>query len=193
MGSNASKPYQAQLIQQHGFLVPETLVTNDPDLVRAFQETHGRVIYKSTSGLRSIVTEMGDAELERLEAIRACPVQFQAYVPGFDVRVHVVGDEVFATRIDSPGTDYRYADHGQGGTKLEAFELRNELGERCRALSRGIGLAFTGIDLRITPDGAVYCFEVNPSPAYSYYESHTGQPISLALARYLNTPEFTAA
>jgi hypothetical protein len=31
----------------------------------------------------------------------------------------------------------------------------------------------------------VYCFEVNPSPAYSYYESHTGQPISAALARYL--------
>src|SRR4029079_18734302 len=34
MGSNFSKPYQAQLIKRYGFEVPETLITNDPDLVR---------------------------------------------------------------------------------------------------------------------------------------------------------------
>ena len=104
MGSNASKPYQSMLIRRHKFLVPETLVTNDPAAVREFFADHDRVIYKSSSGLRSIVSEMVDTDLERLEELRACPVQFQAYVPGFDVRVHVVGDEVIATRIDSPGT-----------------------------------------------------------------------------------------
>jgi hypothetical protein len=31
----------------------------------------------------------------------------------------------------------------------------------------------------------VICFEVNPSPGFSYYEGHTGQPISAAIARYL--------
>src|SRR5262249_18278277 len=36
MGSNSSKPYQAQLIQQDGFHVPETLITTDPEAVRAF-------------------------------------------------------------------------------------------------------------------------------------------------------------
>lgn len=117
MGSNASKPYQAQLIRRYGFLVPETLVTNDPELVRAFRARHGRIVYKSISGLRSIVTEFGEDDLDRLGALRACPVQFQAYVSGFDVRVHVVGDEVIATRIDSDGTDYRYADHGEGGAR----------------------------------------------------------------------------
>ncbi len=185
MGSNASKPYQAQVIRRSGFLVPETLVTNDPELVRDFRAKHGRIVYKSISGLRSIVTEFGEDDLDRLEALRACPVQFQAYVPGFDVRVHVVGDEVIATRIDSHGTDYRYADHGDGGTALEPFDLPGDLADRCRRLGQGLGLAFSGIDLRIMADGAVYCFEVNPSPAFSYYESHTGQPISLALARYL--------
>ena len=43
MGSNFSKPYQSQLIQAHGFAVPETLVTNEPDLVRAFAAEHGRL------------------------------------------------------------------------------------------------------------------------------------------------------
>ena len=185
MGSNGSKPYQAQLIRRHGLRVPETLVTNDPDAVRAFCARHGRVIYKSVSGVRSIVTEVGAADLARLEAIRACPVQFQAYVAGFDVRVHTIGDETFATRIDSPGTDYRYAGHGDEGTRLEPYALPDGLANRCRALADDLGLAFAGIDLRIGPAGEVTCFEVNPSPAYSYYEAHTGQPISQAVARYL--------
>jgi glutathione synthase/RimK-type ligase-like ATP-grasp enzyme len=57
----------------------------------------------------------------------------------------------------------------------------------CVNLAAGLGLAFAGIDLKITPDHAgVYCFEVNPSPAFSYYESQTGQPISRAVADYLS-------
>ena len=185
MGSNGSKPYQAQLVQRFGFMVPETLVTNDPALVAGFRRRHGRVVYKSVSATRSVVHELGAADLERLDAIRACPVQFQEYVPGFDVRVHVVGDDVIATRVDSPAVDYRYAEHGQDGTRLTPFDLPADLADRCRTLTAGLGLAFSGIDLRFTPGGDVVCFEVNPSPAYSYYEYETGQPISLALARYL--------
>lgn len=185
MGSNGSKPYQAQAIRRHGFHIPPTLVTNDPEQARDFRARHGRVIYKSLSGVRSIVTEVTDADVARLESIRACPVQFQAYVPGFDVRVHTIGEEAFATRIDSPGTDYRYTGHGKDGTRLEPYDLPVALADRCLALAADLGLDFAGIDLRIAPGGDVFCFEVNPSPAYSYYEAHTGQPISLALARYL--------
>jgi hypothetical protein len=52
-----------------------------------------------------------------------------------------------------------------------------------------LGLVFAGIDLKITPDDRVFCFEVNPSPAYSYYENHTGQAISSAVAYCLMHPE----
>jgi glutathione synthase/RimK-type ligase-like ATP-grasp enzyme len=47
-------------------------------------------------------------------------------------------------------------------------------------------LLFTGIDLKLTPDGEYYCFEVNPSPGFVYYERYTGQPISAALADLLH-------
>ncbi len=53
------------------------------------------------------------------------------------------------------------------------------------ALTEGLGLTLAGIDLRIGPDGAATCFEVNPSPAYSYYQGNTGQPIASSLARVL--------
>ena len=46
--------------------------------------------------------------------------------------------------------------------------------------------AVAGIDLKLAPDGRVVCLEVNPSPVFSYYELHTGQPIAAAIARLLD-------
>src|SRR5437899_2630061 len=96
-------------MMRHGFEVPDTLITNDPDLVNEFRARYGRIIYKSMSGVRSIVQVFGDDDLKRLQNIRWCPTQFQAFVEGTDVRVHVVGEQVFATGICSEATDYRYA------------------------------------------------------------------------------------
>lgn len=186
MGSNSSKPYQAQLICRYGFEVPETLITNDPQQVLAFRDRHKRIIYKSISGVRSIVQTFEDGDLTRLAALRWCPTQFQQYVEGFDVRVHVVGEAVFATKIASNATDYRYAASQAGeAAELTATELPDAVAQACVRLSAGLGLAFAGIDLKFSPDGRVFCFEVNPSPGYSYFEANSGQPIGRAVADYL--------
>ena len=184
-GSNGSKPYQAQLIAAYGLRVPDTLITNDPAEVLAFRRAHGSIIYKSMSGVRSIVKTLDDDDLARLDDIGWCPVQFQELVTGYDVRVHVVGEDTYATEIVSNAVDYRYAARSSGSTALRAIELDGRLAERCVALTAGLGLVFAGIDLRIGPDGVATCFEVNPSPAYSYYQANTGQPIATSLARVL--------
>ena len=184
--SNGSKPYQAQLIRDHGFSIPDTLITNDPASVKEFHARHGRIVFKSMSGVRSIVRELTDEDYPRLPTIRWCPVQFQELVPGTDVRVHVVGTDVFATRVLSDGIDYRYATRDGLSTDLEETVLPAGTASRCVALAEALGLPFAGIDLRISESGRIVCFEVNPSPAYSYYESHTGQPISAAVARFLS-------
>jgi len=184
-GSNGAKPYQAQLIAAYGLRVPETLITNDPADVLAFRRDHGEIIYKSMSGVRSIVKRFDEDDLARLDDIRWCPVQFQALIPGDDMRVHVVGRDVHATRIVSDATDYRYARQSGGSAELCAAEIDDDLAERCIALTAGLGLELAGVDLRISPDGVATCFEVNPSPSYSYYQAHTGQPIAASLARLL--------
>jgi hypothetical protein len=184
-GSNASKPYQAQLIAQH-FAVPETLITSDPNEVIAFREAHGRLVYKSISGARSIVKELRDEDLARLDRLRWCPAQFQQRIPGLDMRVHTLADgQVFATAIHSGADDWRYSNREAQQAELREHTLDAELSARCLALAASLGLDFAGIDLRITPDGKAYCFEVNPSPAYSAFEAATAQPIALALASYL--------
>ncbi|MFZ0685865.1 MAG: ATP-grasp domain-containing protein [Terriglobales bacterium] len=194
MASNSSKPYQSQLIREHGFQIPEILVTTEPELVRAFRAKHGQVIYKSISAVRSIVQELSDEDEQRLERIRWCPTQFQAFVEGTNVRVHTVGSELFATAIRSEATDYRYAARQAGEpAELREVTLSAELTAKCLRLSQSLGLEFAGIDLKITPEDEVYCFEVNPCPAYSYYEANTGQPISAAVARHLASAPKRAA
>ena len=153
--------------------------------MRAFRARHGRVVYKSLSGVRSVVRTLEGADLERLDRIRWCPTQFQAFVEGTNVRVHVIGGQVFATAIETRATDYRYAEREGGPAELRATELPGELAARCVGMARGLGLDFAGVDLKLAPDGRAYCFEVNPSPAFSYYEANTGQPIAQAVARYL--------
>jgi glutathione synthase/RimK-type ligase-like ATP-grasp enzyme len=101
-------------------------------------------------------------------------------------RARLLGSEVFATRITSTAADYRYASREGGETRLEACELPGELADACRRIARELDLPFAGIDLRIAESSnEVWCFEANPCPGFSYYESHTGQPIAAAVARYL--------
>jgi hypothetical protein len=193
MTSNGSKPYQSRIIQAHGFAIPDTLLTTDPDAVREFWLRNGTVIYKSTSGVRSIVSRLTAENAERLSHLHWCPTQFQQYIPGHDYRVHVVGDETFASEIVSDADDYRYA--GRKGLKVElrAWPIPPELAERCCSLARTLALPFAGIDLRYHPAGEWFCFEVNPSPAFSYYQEATGQPIAAALARLLVARDDAAA
>ena len=180
--SNHSKPYQGVLLAAAGLLVPDTLVTSDRAAARRFLARHGRVVYKSISGLRSIVTAVERAD--DLDRIGHGPVQLQEWVPGLDVRVHVVGSKWFATSVESDATDYRY----DGDVVMAPFELPPALGAALVDVAAAMGLLVAGVDLRLTPDEQWRCFEVNPSPGFSFYEDHTGQSIAAAIAGLLGAP-----
>jgi RimK-like ATP-grasp domain len=185
MASNNSKPFQALTIRSLGFDVPDTLVTTSPEAARAFWARHGEVVYKSVSGTRSIVTRLTPNHEHRLQDVRWCPTQFQQYVRGADWRVHVVGNAVFACEIRCAATDYRYAAREGVRAELHARTLPPDCADRCRRLTAAFGLAVAGVDLRRAPDGRWFCFEVNPSPGFTYYQEATGQPIDQAIATLL--------
>jgi glutathione synthase/RimK-type ligase-like ATP-grasp enzyme len=184
--SNDSKPYQQLLVSTFGFHTPRTLVTTIPEEARAFYEDCGkRIIYKSLSGIRSIVRRLEDADLPRLELVRNCPTQFQEVVEGVDVRVHTVGEEVIATELTSEASDYRYAVSTGHSLTARAIELPDEVSSACVRLAKSAGLTVSGIDLRRTPDNRYFCFEINPSPGFLFFERASGQPISEAVAKLL--------
>ena len=156
------------------------------DFLEHVWSSGGDVIYKSISGVRSIVRRAVQQDLARLDQIRWCPTQFQRHVAGTDIRVHVVGDAALAASISSAATDYRYAALETGvGPVIEACELEPHIELLCLRLAETLRLPLAGIDLRRTPEGRYVCFEVNPSPAFSYYEGHARLPIANRIARYL--------
>ena len=186
--SNWSKPFQLRMIAAAGLAVADTLVTTDSAVADAFVRQHGRVVYKSVSGVRSIVAIIDAAQADyatRLKRVANGPVQLQRWIDGDDVRVHVVADRWFATAITSTMADYRYAALHDEQVSMSPTEIPVELGRRLVDLTVRMGLVVSGIDLRVTPEGQWYCFEVNPAPGFTYYEDHTGQPIAAAIADVL--------
>lgn len=185
MAGNGSKPFQAAQARAVGFATPDTLITTSPDAARAFAAQHRDVIYKSISGVRSIVASLDRADDARLADLESCPTQLQQRIAGVDVRVHVVGPLLFACEVQSPAVDYRYAARQHLDVTIGAVELPADIAERCFALAALTELPLAGIDLRRTPEGDWYCFEINPSPGFTYYTDQTGQPVADAIAELL--------
>lgn len=185
MLSNLSKPYQSQLIAAAGFYIPPTCITNVPEKVLKFKKESGQLIFKSTSSIRSIVKELDAIRMKTLNRIKYLPTQFQKKLEGINIRVHVVGDVLFATKIESPVIDYRYAGRENEECDLTPFELPPSIEKRCFKLSKLLNLQLCGIDLFLTNKNEYYCFEVNPSPGYSYYQQSTGQDIATAIVKWL--------
>lgn len=185
MLSNLSKPYQAQIIAECGLKVPPHCITSNKSSVVNFANEWGPLIYKSISSARSIVKELDLNDTEKLDKIKYLPTQFQQKLEGCNIRVHVVGDKLFATKAVSNVVDYRYAGRDGEEIDLQETHLPKHIEESCFKLSQKLNLALCGIDLFLTAQDDYYCFEVNPSPGYSFYQELTGQDIASAMAKWL--------
>jgi glutathione synthase/RimK-type ligase-like ATP-grasp enzyme len=185
MASNSSKPYQTELIRQTGMKIPKTLITTDTEELKKFHKRYKNIIYKSVSGIRSIVSKLDKKDYDRLENLKWCPTQFQEHINGIDYRVHVVGEKVFACKIQTDTDDYRYASRQGGSTQISSATLPEHIIKKTLEISKVLNLPVVGIDLRKNDKDQWYCFEANPSPGFSYYEAHTGMPIANAIAKLL--------
>jgi hypothetical protein len=186
------KPYQLTVADRVGLAIPRTLMTNDAEAARHFvsEVGLGKVVYKTFLATRAHWREtrlLRREELTLLEHLRHAPAIFQERIDAVaDVRVTVVGDELFATEITtSPGTyelDYRMA---LGSARLRATSVSDETEGAIRALMSELGLVYGAIDLLRTTDGAEVFLEINPAGEWLFAQARTGQDISGAMAALL--------
>lgn len=182
------KPFQLQAARSVGLEIPKTLISNNPEKVRAFIEEVGKVVYKPTMG-GSLCQKVDQEALSNLHLIAASPVIFQNQVEGVSVRLTIIGDElVSAVSIPSTTCDYRqdpqYAD---GKQVYEQISVPDELIKQCLKLMRSCGLVFSGIDFIRQKDGSFVFLEANSSPIYLDIEQKTSTPITAKLAEYMFT------
>ncbi|MCE3235719.1 MAG: hypothetical protein K0Q50_1899 [Vampirovibrio sp.] len=176
IAQHAYKPYQLQLMHQAGIRIPQTLISNDPNAVTEFYERlNGQVIYKPVrGGAHTARLKPEDLKAKRLSELATAPVQFQEYVDGVDVRVYMVKDEVFAGEIHSRTLDFRE----DPDALIVPIQLPSAIEQDCRIIMRILGLMYTGIDARRTPQGEYVFLEGNPCPMFMHFEQQAGYPIS---------------
>jgi hypothetical protein len=178
---NGSKPLHEARLRALGLRVPESVTSSDPEVLRDFAR-QGPAISKTVCGVRAdaiVATEDAFASFDPASG----PVHLQRLVPGDDVRIHVVGEQVVAQVAKAGAVDYRRAGAISG---MEVFEPPAELRDLLVAATLQIGLAFAGWDFKIDADGGFWCLEANPMPGYGPYDARCDGAISRVLRRYLD-------
>jgi len=185
------KTRQLAAAERAGLRVPATLVTSDPGAARAFLDERGEggAVHKalhSTEADWRLTKRVAAKDRARLDSLRLAPVIFQEHVPGVDIRVTCVGEELFPAEIDARQTrspdDFRDA---YQDCRVEPCALPDAEASALRALLVDLGLLYAAVDFRRRDDGAWFFLEVNPSGQWYFVEQRTGQPITDALAALL--------
>jgi hypothetical protein len=181
---NGSKALQTHRLHQAGFEVPASVSTSVGDDFLRFSSSR-ETIFKSNSGIRSVVDDVAALGGGRLELLAHCPVLFQERLRGADVRVHVVGEAAYGLHITSDAVDYRYyRTYGTYSEMRGLSALPEDVVQRCTSSARACGLTLAGFDFKIVGD-AWYCLEMNPSPAFEVFDVHGGGAIAERLLQVL--------
>lgn len=183
MDQHLAKPYQVELLRLAGIPVPRTLVTNDPERLKAWAAANPEAIYKPVAGgahTRRLIP--ADLEDDRLALLAGAPVIFQERIVGDNIRVYVVGDRVVSAGIIHTA----HIDFRQGVDRLEPVKLPEAVEEMCVKAVAVCGLHYSGVDVMHDKAGDRYVMlECNPCPMYQVWDREIGQDVEGAIADYL--------
>ncbi len=196
------KPGQLSSAQHVGLRVPRTLITNNMQAaLQFFEECQEEVVYKPLSqgvphpkagevwqGAVYTTKITRSALQEHLEAITITATMLQEYIPkAFELRVNVIGSQVFAAEIHSQHSERSRVDFrlGYGNLQYAIHTLPSSIEQACRQLVRFFRLQFAAIDLLVTPDGQYVFVDLNGNGQWGWIENHTGLPLTETLVNLL--------
>ncbi len=196
----SNKIMQLMIAEELGLRVPPTIVTNSPKAIINFRECqsggklaakavrHGFVKNKDgvvLAGTQPFVLE----DMEEEGTAKNIPIQIQLLITKkCDVRVVVVDNEIFPTRIFSNKTssaplDWRLEQLRGEHLRHETFELPPDVEALCLELPKRMGLRYSSMDLIEDQEGKFWFLELNPNGQWAWIEQLTGCKIRDAIIR----------
>lgn len=189
-----NKILQLSVARRIGFTIPNTIISTDSKIIQTFcLENKQRIIIKpisksrfKTGGEEKIIftsslqtNHVGD------ESFVSFPMIFQNEIEKeYELRVTVVGNEIFAAKVDSQSDSDSKLDWRRKRLKFEPYNLPFDIQKLALRLVQELGLGFGAIDIIKTKYGYVF-LEINPNGQWVWIESDTGLKISDAIIQYL--------
>ncbi|MBB5906308.1 glutathione synthase/RimK-type ligase-like ATP-grasp enzyme [Actinoalloteichus hymeniacidonis] len=174
----SDKPMQLVVADEVGLSIPETLITNDPELARSFVAAQpGGAIYKSFRGgprsesgrpIALFTTSVTSADIT--DAVRHTAHLFQACLPkAYEVRLTAVGNTMFGLRIDVETANGRQdwrSDHRR--LTYSTIQIPDTIARGVRRLMHRLDLMFGALDFVVTPTNEWIFLEINPNGQWAW-------------------------
>jgi glutathione synthase/RimK-type ligase-like ATP-grasp enzyme len=195
------KALQLAMAQLLGLRVPRTLVTNNPDAIAAFYDAcQGNVVLKSVSrgmieeephqiGRFIYTSKVEKAHLSSLEGVRVTAHLLQEHIAkSVNIRVVVIGKQVFAAEIHSPHLDFR---QNYEENTYDVHTLPGDIEQKVLSLVRGFDVQISSMDLLLTAQGEYVFIDLNPNGQWFFLQRHLQNrlPLKEAMADLLVTPK----
>lgn len=178
------KLQQLAIARDLGFRVPATLVSNDPDQIRAFFDHHRHAVvakqhipfaWRTRKGelLISATTALERRHLDDDAALAASPMIYQELLPiRNEIRLIAFGRSSFAMNQvrEAPVKRQGFVDIRYENVDRHAFTVDARLAALCRRYMDATGLMYAAFDIAQAPDGDYVFIEANESGQFLFLE-----------------------
>jgi glutathione synthase/RimK-type ligase-like ATP-grasp enzyme len=199
--ANRSKVKFQQLLlaNQYGIRTPKTIITTQPEKAKDFfiscgEEALVKTIYTGNTTIDGMNQGIPSRKIGKddfykfYESISLSPTQLQEYVEkAFELRITVIGEKVFAVKIDSQVNEETKIDW-RLHTKMNPhsiFELPSKIENFCVDFLKEQGLVYGAMDFIVTPKDEYYFLENNPFGQYLWLEIETNVPLTEEICNLL--------
>ena len=184
------KVVQLSIAHRLGFDVPRTVITNNSEGILRAAKGDRRIAVK---GLETVLVWQGDLEtfgytslvdttFAQNSHLSSAPLIAQEALENkLDLRVTVVGDQVFCASVTADGKpirgDWRLQ---KTGAEFRLFDLPPDISQKCLRLTKSLGLVFGAVDLAIQ-QGTYFFLEINPTGEWGWLVDRADFPIDKAI------------
>lgn len=185
------KILQLKHAQEIGFVIPDTLITNNAKDVLQFYKKHfGKIIIKPIhSGFFDskapgyiFTSSITIEDLEYLTDTQYSPSIFQEKIEKIaDIRCTVIGKKMFCARIEPQKKDHDaldWRDNNPEHLNYSVYYLPERIERLCIQLVEKLNLQFGAIDLALCQNGQHIFLEINPNGQWAWLEQILDLPIS---------------
>jgi hypothetical protein len=183
---SSDKVYQLEIANRSGFRVPKTVIAQcSSDVAELYRICGGQIIVKPIVGAdqqfletRRITSPDDYSE----DSYNACPSLYQEYIDGTKhLRLLSMAHKSLCGIIETERLDWRM----DPTVKVVPWPVPDDVHVRVRNVLESLGLEMGIVDIKLTSEGELVWFEVNPQGQFLFLEPLTRIPFIDEFSKYL--------